>query len=192
VEQLDQNRDGYLDRSESQGSPDVLENWDAADTNQDGRLDPNELADSLRRRQAMLRCQLRARVDFPPDSLFLHLDSDRDGRLAPDEWRVLPSQSAEWDRDGDGLLEPEDLPAVLQLAIARGEPTQKAEMFRSPPTPMSEEAVSPPRWYQSMDRNGDGTIDRREFPGTVEQFQRLDDDRDGTVSVSEALVPEVK
>jgi Ca2+-binding EF-hand superfamily protein len=38
-----------------------------------------------------------------------------------------------------------------------------------------------------MDRNGDGYVSRREFTGTVEQFDKLDVDRDGFISSEEAV-----
>jgi hypothetical protein len=37
-----------------------------------------------------------------------------------------------------------------------------------------------------MDRNQDGDVSRREFPGTAVQFQQLDMDSDQLISVEEA------
>ena len=43
-----------------------------------------------------------------------------------------------------------------------------------------------PLWFRKMDRNGDGDISRREFPGTDAVFQQLDSDGDGLISAAEA------
>ena len=38
-----------------------------------------------------------------------------------------------------------------------------------------------------MDRNGDGFVSRREFPGSDELFNKIDTDGDGLISVEEAI-----
>ena len=45
-----------------------------------------------------------------------------------------------------------------------------------------------PLWFRKMDRNGDGDVSLREFLGTKEQFDRIDIDHDGMISVEEAEV----
>lgn len=48
------------------------------------------------------------------------------------------------------------------------------------------DGLNGPEWFRLMDRNQDGDVSRREFPGTTEQFLQLDLDRDGLMSVEEA------
>ena len=43
-----------------------------------------------------------------------------------------------------------------------------------------------PRWFQAMDRNGDGYLSPREFLGSPARFRELDADGDGRISVAEA------
>jgi hypothetical protein len=38
-----------------------------------------------------------------------------------------------------------------------------------------------------MDRNGDGFVSRREFPGSDELFNKIDADGDGLIRVEEAI-----
>ena len=48
------------------------------------------------------------------------------------------------------------------------------------------ENLSGPLWFRRMDRNQDGDVSLREFPGTAAQFQQLDSDADGLISTTEA------
>jgi len=186
LEQFDRNRDQRLERDEAASQPELLNAWEAVDTNRDDHLDLDELTDSFRRRQALPRCQLQIRIDFPTDFLFFHLDANRDGRLVPREWKDLPQLFRRWDGDGDGRLVPGEMPAALRLGIARGATNDASQWFRPPAasSPVDDQAV--PAWVLSMDRNGDSEISQREFPGTAEQFTRLDRDGDGWLSVAEA------
>ena len=44
--------------------------------------------------------------------------------------------------------------------------------------------------FQRMDRNLDGDVSLREFPGTAAMFQKLDQDADGLISAQEAAAGE--
>jgi Ca2+-binding EF-hand superfamily protein len=48
------------------------------------------------------------------------------------------------------------------------------------------ENLSGPDWFRRMDRNQDGDVSKREFPGTARQFAQLDSDGDGLISGAEA------
>ena len=43
-----------------------------------------------------------------------------------------------------------------------------------------------PAWFRKMDRNGDGDVSRAEFLGSKEDFDRIDTDHDGLISLEEA------
>ena len=49
------------------------------------------------------------------------------------------------------------------------------------------DALPGPEWFRRMDRNQDGDVSPREFPGTSEQFIQLDTDADRLISADEAM-----
>ena len=44
-------------------------------------------------------------------------------------------------------------------------------------------SLTGPLWFQRMDRNRDGDVSLREFPGPLDQFHVLDRDGDGLISL---------
>ncbi len=119
------------------------------------------------------------------DPLFANLDADRDGRLTIRELRASGKQLSQLDRDGDGMVTPDEVPSRLSLTWSLG----AVPRFDQAPR-MLDPATAPrsdlPGWMQAMDRNGDGELSPREFLGTRAQFQRLDVNGDGLVSADEA------
>jgi Ca2+-binding EF-hand superfamily protein len=41
-------------------------------------------------------------------------------------------------------------------------------------------------WFRKMDRNADGDVSRSEFLGTKAEFDAIDTDKDGLISLEEA------
>ena len=70
------------------------------------------------------------------------------------------------------------------VAISRAEPQQTNAFYI--PRATSAASADAPDWFKAGDFNGDGDVSRREFLGTDEQFQRLDQDDDGFIHVDEA------
>ena len=116
------------------------------------------------------------------------LDSDQDHRLTLRERQQLASLLATCDRDHDGQLAARELPIPIRFAVTLGpqvhtllsEPTGAARSF----APV--DAIAPPEWFASMDKNRDRDLSRSEFLGTAEQFGQFDADADGLLSVAEA------
>jgi hypothetical protein len=119
--------------------------------------------------------------------LFDVLDADHNGRLSVHEMQQAPKLLARLDKDGKGYLAPSDVPARCQLLVRRGPaagPRYSAlgtgAGYLYPGTEVGSgeddrppaEAKAGPLWFRKMDRNGDGFVSRREFPGSEDRATR--------------------
>jgi EF hand len=99
LERYDANHDGTLTRAELETG--LKADFEAADTNHDGRLDVDETravnekrwADGLSTTTTIIDWNHDGYVDFnefaaAPRSLFEQLDRDGDGKLEPKEWKL--------------------------------------------------------------------------------------------------------
>lgn len=116
------------------------------------------------------------------------LDPSDDGRLTVRELRGLPATLKTFDRNHDGTLTLDEARSPVRLCFGLGASVHREllgirRLHRTETAP----AIAGPEWFVRMDRNKDNDLIRAEFPGTDEQFQDLDVDRDELVSASEAL-----
>jgi Ca2+-binding EF-hand superfamily protein len=103
---------------------------------------------------------LSAQDNFPAQ------DSNGDGVVTRDEWRGNMRTFRNHDSNSDGVLSGTELPRSWRRTdeFSRGtEPQRRAEFSR---------------W----DRNGDDTLQRREWRGNMATFRQLDADRDGQIT----------
>lgn len=115
------------------------------------------------------------------------IDVNEDGRLTLREMRKAPERLAAFDRDKDGAISAGELAPTVRVAIGRGVTAHlPLAVVRSLHPPTDAPAVAPPAWFVSMDRNKDGDLSRREFPGGQQQFDDLDADGDQLISGAEA------
>jgi Ca2+-binding EF-hand superfamily protein len=154
-----------------------------ADRDGDGRLTLPELKAYLELISVAARAQTRVTVSERGRSLFDLLDADGDGRLSYPELA----------RAAGRLTGVSPLPAVvpwqIQVSFAgAAAPSWGGVPLPAPkrPRPSAAGVSKAPRWFQAMDRNGDGVLSPKEFLGPPEVFRRLDADGDGVITPEEA------
>jgi Ca2+-binding EF-hand superfamily protein len=184
---LDGDKNGYLEKSEvpENGAP-QLGQFDAVDTDEDGKVYLAEIVAFLEQQQAGLRAQIHAKASDREDALFAALDQNHDQRLDAREIEQVPERLAALDASGDGLLTSDEIPESLVIGLARGSLENMDALFVLPPLVVRATAADTPRWFTAMDANGDGAISRREFLGAHDTFVGLDTNGDGLLDAAEA------
>lgn len=118
------------------------------------------------------------------------LDLNGDERFTVRELRTLTDRLKPFDQNSNGSIELQEILPTYRVCIALGPNAhQPLSVLRTRSTSASETTAAP-EWFAEMDKNKDLDLSRKEFPGTDEQFQVLDADQDGLVSVQEANVSE--
>jgi len=127
-------------------------------------------------------------------ALFSALDVSGDGRLSLREMRNAETVLAAFDKNGDKMINPEEMPGTIGLAFSRGFGGYYGVGVRLAVNGGGMGIAAParsapplgPAWFVRMDRNGDGDVTLREFFGTPEQFAEIDADGDGLIDPAEA------
>ncbi|MBX9579806.1 MAG: EF-hand domain-containing protein [Gemmataceae bacterium] len=165
--------------------------FDPADRDGDGKLTRVEFDRFLDLQQAFVDLTLGVTPAVQTPTLFQLLDENRDGRLGARELRTA------WDRllvleppGPDGKAEVVTRAAIqpavsirLTRALDRSGPAQAAGVGSPSQVKVPTRG---PVWFRKMDRNADGDVSRAEFLGTRAEFDSIDADHDGLISLSEA------
>jgi Ca2+-binding EF-hand superfamily protein len=176
---------GKADLEQDAGLSGLLELFRYADRNGDNRLTPAELEGYLRLVELGMGAQVWVRVTDRDRNPFHSLDGDGDGRLS---YRELTRAS---DLLHPDVTELAGLPSQFELSF--GGPAVKSwggvPLPTAPRRPRATAAdmAGVPRWFQAMDRNGDGVLSPREFLGPPELFRKLDLNGDGVITPDEAV-----
>jgi Ca2+-binding EF-hand superfamily protein len=160
--------------------------FDLIDRNADGKLSRDEFNAFTKLQQSFTKLPLSLVYSAQTPSLFQVLDENGDGRLgvreARNAWtRLIALEPVEKDFVTRSALQP-------QGALRFG---RTSEVFAFNPTTMYtqqpiRQSGNGPLWFRKFDRNGDGELSRSEFPGTAAEFDRIDTNHDGYISVQEA------
>lgn len=168
----------------------IGEQFDVAERNGDGKLGVDELTTFLTLIEQGIGAQTVATLNCQGRSLFEMLDRDHDGRLVVSELHGA-AQLVMSDQAQTGITR-EQIPIQFQLHVERGTPGATFGPIPIPNRPLrsalpvASKTASGPRWFQSLDKNSDGSVSPQEFPGTAELFRQLDRDQDGLISTQEA------
>jgi hypothetical protein len=166
------------------GLPPLLRSvFGVADRNDDGRLESAELESYLDGLFVLESAADAARMRLVKfnerPGLMPLVDLNLDGRLSRRELQALPEQLAAV-AGKTGRITREEIPSTIVLVVQRGPYGESAEanVF---------ENAGPP-WFFRADRNQDGDLDREEFLGSPEDFDRLDVNGDGWIDLDEAIL----
>lgn len=185
-------RDGnnYVDEQEAQNSNAFRASFTEFDEDGDGKLFEKELTAVVDDRTKAARSRTRMNVRNRGRDLFEILDLDRNRRLGRRELAQAVTRIELWDTNNDGAISQSEIPQLYQVSFGPGQPQFRGvqipgQTTRSTDDSSTNPAVAP-KWFTKLDRNGDGELARREFPGTRAEFEKLDENSDGVVDVEEA------
>ncbi|MEZ6059188.1 MAG: hypothetical protein R3C19_02385 [Planctomycetaceae bacterium] len=194
----DADKSSYVDETEFSGlagplsQAGITADFAAMDFNSDGMITRDELRGFVERDTIAMQSHIEVSVRQDGKTLFKLLDGNVDRRLTPREFRDGFASLLEYDLNQDGQLAESELGTQYVLQIGLGQP----QSLRTSATNMmmnTTDAVLPgtsrldgPEWFRRMDRNQDGDVSSREFPGTRAMFEQLDKNADGLVSADEA------
>jgi Ca2+-binding EF-hand superfamily protein len=186
----DRDRNGYLDEDESSRNNAFRLSFDQFDVDGDGKLFKKELTDVVDGRTRAARSRTRMTVRNRGRDLFEILDVDRNRSLGRRELAQAVKRVELWDTDDDGVISESEIPQLYQISFGPGQPQFRGVQIPGQTARMrgNDNATNPvaPRWFTKLDRNGDGELARREFPGSRVEFQKLDQNSDGIVDAAEA------
>lgn len=194
LKSADTDKNGYVDEKEMRMNYYIQQAFNTADADDDNKLFPAELERYIEPRTAAARARTVVSISNFGRDLFEILDANRDRRVGAKELAAIEEQVALWDNNQDGTLSSLEIPQHFRIILRSGTPSIAAAQFnfgveaRQTRPLTANLPQTTPLWFRKMDRDSDGNLSPREFLGPRDVFDRLDGDKNGQVSTSEAQV----
>jgi hypothetical protein len=185
---FDADNNGYLERSELAGMPELAADFDTIDSDGDGKIFGTELTAYTDRQNRAASARLLLEVFDQGQELFSQLDVNHDYRLSIRELLSATDCLGRIDADRDGRLSPNEIPQQLRLDLSRNTAVAAQAARRTINRDDRGRAATKqgPTWFQKMDRNDDGVVSPREFLGPAAIFSQLDTDGNRVLDAKEA------
>lgn len=186
----DADQNEYLDENEAARNGAFRSSFDQFDEDGDGKLFAEELKTAVDGRTRAARSRTRMDVRNRGRDLFQILDSDRNRSLGRRELARAVKRIELWDTDSDGEVSESEIPQLYQLSFGPGQPQFRGVQIPGQAMQNANDGASTnsvaPLWFRKLDRNEDGELARREFPGSLTEFQTLDQNSDRVIDTAEA------
>ena len=189
ITRFDTNKNAYLEKDELESSPQYARMFAQWDGDGDKKVYAKEIIESYERMQRPNQNRLMIRIVDEDNAVFTLLDANADGQLGLREIQNAPKLLKTLDKNGDGNISVAELPHTVRCTVSRGVSRQyylasNGAVYNQRSS--TARRTTGPAWFVRMDRNGDGDVSRREFPGDDGQFKKLDRNNDGFVETAEA------
>jgi len=194
IDRYDKNRNGYLEKKESEAQVGLSRQFRVLDTNRDGKVYADEIEAMYTRSQNYNANRITVGAVDRGGWLVSKVDLNNDAKIGLREMRAASAHLMRADTNDDGEITEDEVPRTVRFAIAVGATANQllseAQATASRTGYPRSQAVSPQSsqldWFVHMDRNGDGDISHREFLGDESQFKMLDANDDGLIDAKEA------
>jgi Ca2+-binding EF-hand superfamily protein len=163
--------------------------FDLADTDGDGKLTKAEFDAFFDLQEEFRSLSLSVTPAVQTPTLFQLLDENRDGRLSVRELRTAWDRLITLEPPGSEVITKPAIQPTVSLRLVQNFDRFTAQQISFEDFGNQNRVQVPqkgPLWFRKMDRNGDGDVSRTEFIGTREEFDRIDTDHDGLISLEEA------